>query len=241
MSRVLVVTGGPDHAHDFDGDETGTGPALAAIARDAGHDVTLTDDVDAAFADAPVERWDAIVVNALRWRMEQPRYEPWRDRWALRLSDSARGGIDRYVAAGGGLVGNHTASICFDDWPGWRDVLGGAWSWDRSSHPPPAPVTVRVVERHHPVTAGLPAAFDLVDEVYGDLDLRDDLDVLAVARRTPGDAEQPVVWARTHGEGRVVYDALGHDAASLRDPVHARLLVRSIAWVAAREREGVTR
>jgi type 1 glutamine amidotransferase len=38
-----------------------------------------------------------------------------------------------------------------------------------------------------------------------------------------------------------VYDALGHDAASLRDPVHARLLVQSIAWAAARGREGVER
>ena len=39
------------------------------------------------------------------------------------------------------------------------------------------------------------------------------------------------MFAKSIGSGRSVYDSLGHDAASLREPTHARLLKRSAAWV----------
>ncbi len=42
--------------------------------------------------------------------------------------------------------------------------------------------------------------------------LRDDVEVLAVAKRTPDDDDQPVVWAHRYGAGRVVFDGFGHDA-----------------------------
>lgn len=233
MTRVLVVTGGPgpDHAHDFCHPVTGTGPALQRLLRTAGHDVELTDDVEAAFRRLADDRPDVLVVNALRWRMEAPQYEPWRAAFALSLSPEARASAVSFVEDGGGLVGSHTATICFDDWPGWGDLLGGAWVWGRSSHPPPGSVTIHVV-KDHPVTAGLPEAFTVTDEVYGDLALRSGTDVLAVARRTPDDALQPMVWACTRGRGRVVYDALGHDVGSLTHPDHARLLAQAVAWAA---------
>lgn len=232
MSRVLVVTGGPDHAHDFYGPGTGTGPALVALVESAGHAAELTDDVERAFVDAAAGACDVVLLNALRWRMEAPAYDAWRERWALSLSDEARQAIERFVDDGGGLVGNHTASICFDDWPGWGDLLGGGWVWGHSSHPPPAPVEVHVGDHDHPVTRDLPPTFELVDEVYGDQMLRADTRVLATARRTPDDEPQPVVWVRTQGRGRVAYDGFGHDVASLQVPAHRQLLVQALGWVA---------
>lgn len=232
MSRVLVITGGPDHAHDFYGDATGTGPALARVVTSAGHRAELTDDVEGGFRAAGDGDCDVVVLNALRWRMDGPAYEPWRERWALSLSDGARQAIERFVGDGGGLVGNHTASICFDDWSAWGDLLGGGWVWGHSSHPPPGPVVVELTGCEHPVTAGLPASFELVDEVYGDQLVRADTTVLATSRRTPDDEPQPVVWVRTQGAGRVVYDAFGHDVASLEAPVHQQLLRQAVAWAA---------
>jgi hypothetical protein len=237
VSRVLVVTGGPgpDHAHDFCDPVTGTGPALARLARSVGHDVELTDDVERSFRRLGEDRPDVVVINALRWRMDAPQYERWRHTFALSLSEDARAGVTDFVEGGGGLVGSHTASICFDDWPGWGDLLGGAWVWGRSSHPAPAPAEVHVLGEH-PVTAGLPARFTVVDEIYGGQDLRHGSQVLAVARRSPDDVLWPIVWACTRGRGRVVYDALGHDVGSLTQPDHARLLVQAVAWAAGEER-----
>lgn len=230
MATVLVLSGGPDHAHDF----AATGDALVTLLRDAGHQVDRCDDPDeAAERLTRSDRPRALVVNALRWRMLGDRYDPWRERWGYTTPPATRAAIDGFVRAGGGLVGNHTASICFDDWDGWGEVLGGAWDWERSSHPPLGPVraTRTAAGAGHPVTAAMPDALELVDEVYGDQRLVPGVEVLATARRSAEDAEQPVVWAHHHGEGRVVYDGFGHDVTSLTDPYHAELLRRAVTWV----------
>jgi type 1 glutamine amidotransferase len=80
--------------------------------------------------------------------------------------------------------------------------------------------------------AGVPAQLHLVDEVYGDMDLRPGTEVLMTARRTPDDRDQPVVWVATYGSGRVVYDGFGHDTASVTQTDHARLLRNAVTWVA---------
>lgn len=228
MTRVHVITGGPTYAHDFTGSE-GTGTALATMIAEAGHDVLCTDDVEAgllASGDA-----DVVVINALRWRMLADRYRPWRDEWAYSPSAEARRAMFEFVRTGGGLIASHTAVICFDDWHEWGDLLGGSWVWEVSSHPAPQPVAARLSASHHPVLQGV-SALELVDEVYGDLRIGDDVTVLATAQRYEGDDDQPVVWTHSLGAGRVVVDGFGHDAASLQSPEHRRLLLNAVAWCA---------
>jgi uncharacterized protein len=224
MSRVVVLAGGSPHAHDF----AATGAALAELAADLCHDVASTDEPDDAvelLADA-----DALVVDGLWWRMDGSAYDPWRAEHAYSPPEATRAAITSYVHGGGGLLAVHTASICFDDWPEWGDVVGGAWHWGVSWHPPFGPVTATVVG-DHPVVADLPDLVELDDEVYGDLDLRPGIEVLVTARRSPDDAPQPVVWLHHFGEGRVVYDGFGHDVDSIRHAAHRTLLSRSLAWV----------
>jgi len=224
MSRVLLLAGGSPHAHDF----AATGAALAELITDCGHDVRLFSDPDLA-AQALASSPDAIVVDGLWWLMGGEAYDTWRPDHGYSPSDATRSALVEYVRSGGGLLAVHTTLICFDDWPAWGDVLGGAWQWGVSSHPPVGPVAVRVVT-DHPVVAGSPITIDLHDEVYGDLEIRSDVEVLAVARRHDDDADQPVVWTHRFGSGRVVVDALGHDPASIRHPDHARLLVQGLNW-----------
>ena len=45
------------------------------------------------------------------------------------------------------------------------------------------------------------------------------------------DAEQPVVWTHSYGNGRVVFDGFGHDADSLNQPHHTQLLSQALTWV----------
>ena len=225
--RAIVLTGGPDYAHAF----VETGPALAGIVELTGREVALVDHPDDVVALLHDSRVDVLVVNALRWRMLADRYAQWRDEWAYSISDRTRTAITEFVRGGGGLVGNHTAPICFDDWPEWADVMGGGWVWEVSSHPPRGPVSATIVNHSHAITRGVSNPVVLHDEVYGDLALRD-VEVLATARRTPDDGDQPVVWTHRFGEGRVAYVCFGHDAESLRHPDVVRLIDQSVRWAA---------
>ena len=223
MTRVVVLAGGVPHAHDF----AATGAALADLYRAAGDTVAVVDHPDAVVA--ALAGADVLVVSALYWTMAGDAYDAWRAEWAYTTPPATRRAIAEFVGGGGGLVANHTASICFDDWPEWGDIVGGAWQWGVSSHPPAGPVHARVAVEH-PVVAGVGEQFELVDEVYGDLAVRPGIEVLATAQRTPDDADQPVVWAHRYGAGRVVYDGFGHDAASITDANNARVLTQALEW-----------
>ena len=224
MSRVVVLAGGSPHAHDF----AATGAELASIAAAAGHAVEVFADPDAA-ADS-LDGAAALVFEGLWWRMRGDAYDEWRDRFGYSPPPETRRALSGIVASGGGLLALHTAPISFDDWPEWGDVVGGAWQWGVSSHPRPQPSEVRIVAEH-PVVSGIGSPITITDEIYGDLAVRDTVEVLAVGARHDGDADQPLVWSHRYGEGRVVYDALGHDATSLRHPDHTRLIGQALAWI----------
>ncbi len=92
---------------------------------------------------------------------------------------------------------------------------------------------VRFDAPDHPLLKGLaPFAFD--DEVYGNLAMEGDVVPLMHARPATG-GWQPMLWERQVGGGRVVYDALGHDAAALSHPVHRRIVARAALLALGRD------
>jgi type 1 glutamine amidotransferase len=231
MARNLILAGGIGHPFET------AAPALAAILDDVGIACDVTFDIEAGLAALAKGGYDLVTVYALRWRMlGNEKYAPHRAQWAFSLSDTGRQTLTGFVRDGGGLLGLHTACICFDDWPGWKDLLGGAWIWGKSFHPPYGPVAARPTAEPHPITAGLPG-FALRDEVYSALDLMPDVKPLLTAVATGQDgagAVAPIAWARTFGRGRVAFDALGHDRAALEEPVHRRIVARSALWALGR-------
>lgn len=227
--RAVVLSGGL--THDF----PATSAALADLLAEQGAVAEIHTDVNAAFAALPGAA--LFVVNALRWTMTGPqtpeRYRVHAGIEGRRVSAAAREALAVHLAGGGGLLGVHTAAICFDDWPEWGDVLGGSWDWGRSSHPALGPEVEVRPSASHPLVDGIDP-FELVDEVYGDLDLRPDVSGLLSAVQ-PGTAgpPRPLLWAREHGGGRVVYDALGHHPPSYEVPAHREIVRRAIRWTTA--------
>ena len=183
----------------------------------------------AELATRPSE-WDLVTVNALRWSMPADRHRPLRDEWAFTLDAGEAEAVERYVRDGGGLLACHTAVICFDarrrGAPVWeRRGTGTARRTRRSALP-----RCRSPRRAAPTRS--PAGtddFSTVDEIYGFLDLEPDVTPLLTSRH--GDVDHPVLWAREVGRGRVVTDLLGHDAAAMAQPDHARILRRATAWL----------
>lgn len=220
--RNLILTGGIFHPFEE------AAAALAALLEPHGIQSAVTEDIEGGLAGLARGEFDLLTVYALRWRMENDeKYAPHRERWALSLSAEGRAAIKTHVGNGGGLLGLHTAAICFDDWPEWKSILGGAWVWGQSGHPPIGTATVRIDEPDDPLVRGLPG-FTLRDEVYGDLALEPGIRPIASAA-----AEKdwhPVLWTRRVGRGRVAFDGLGHDADSINHPVHRRILARAALW-----------
>jgi len=225
VRRVVVLAGGSPHAHDF----VASGAALAGLAAGAGYDVCLVDHPDHA-AELVAENADALAVCGLWWRMHGDAYDVWRDDHAYSPPTRTRDALARFVRGGGGMLAVHTAPICFDDWPEWGAIVGGSWQWGTSSHPPYGPVRADVVG-DHPVVAGLTGTIEMSDEVYGDLAVGDDVEVLALAKRDADDDDQPVMWAHRYGRGRVVFDGFGHDVDSIVHPQNARVLIQALAWI----------
>ena len=73
--------------------------------------------------------------------------------------------------------------------------------------------------------------FVLTNERYSRLRVAPDVSPLAT-HDLDGE-EHPVLWARMHGQSRIVYDALGHDERSYESADHREILRRCVGWLLA--------
>jgi hypothetical protein len=74
------------------------------------------------------------------------------------------------------------------------------------------------------------AGFSLNDELYSNLELARGTEVLMNGTNQSG-SSQPLIWSRSSGVSRSVYDALGHDAESLAHPAHAETIKSLLGWI----------
>lgn len=228
MTSVLVLCGGSPHAHDF----RSIGDALTRTLEAAGSAVTIVGHPD-EFARQIGAKWDLVIVHALWWTMTGDAYDEWRPDWGYHTTPATARAIDDHVRCGGALLSLHTAPICFDDWPKWGEILGGAWEWGVSSHPPKRPFDLHF-NQDHPMTRQLASVVTLEDEVYGDMRMSPDSQVLAVARRHPSDTPQPIVWTHDYGLGTVAHIGVGHDAHSIEHPAITLLITQAVEWLTTR-------
>jgi hypothetical protein len=212
---ALVVSGAGayvDPWHDF----AATSARLASLLRHGGFTVDVTGEVEQALADPQGAR--LLVVNIGNPAEPRP----------PEAMDRAAAGLARHLAEGRGLLGIHSSSTSLTGMRQWPEMLGGRWVRGRSMHPPRDESVVSVTGAEHPITDGLDD-FTVVDERYSHLETRPDVTVL-YEHRFEG-RTHPLVWARTAGRGRVVYDALGHEVGSYDAPGHVALLARSVEWL----------
>lgn len=229
--RAIIFTGGI--YHDFEKMSAATAGILATVGM-AVEIVTQPVEMVAALRQPA----DLLVIQGLRWRMlGNDKYEPYRAEWAYETGDDLKAALTTHVTDGGGIISLHTGCICFDDWSGWHDILGGGWVWGNSFHAPGLE-SVRVTPvADHPVTQGI-ATFTVSDEHYRNLSLHPDAIILAEGVAAAGVAH-PVAWARAGGEfaGRAVTLTTGHDLASLTVPGQARLIQQAALWAARQNGE----
>ncbi|WP_286875251.1 ThuA domain-containing protein, partial [Marinimicrobium sp. UBA4509] len=149
--------------------------------------------------------------------------------------------FERYIQAGGGFVGIHSAADTEGDWHWYRRLLGATFK----SHPSdPADVqaaTIKVVNSHHPATETLPAQFRLADEWYDFQQLSDRrTDLLTLDERSyqggQHGAYHPIAWYHDFDGGRAFYTGLGHTIEMFSEPLFLKHLDGGLEYALAERR-----
>ncbi|MBE2317195.1 ThuA domain-containing protein [Solirubrobacter sp. CPCC 204708] len=166
-------------------------------------------------------------------------------------SGADRDAIRGFTNAGGGIVANHLATDIGAGEPSWDwwDGMGDSAIGSTMPGHPAAPQTanVRVADRNHVATKGLPEEFAIADEFYMfHRSVRGTHHVVATLdENTPGfnpgqfamGQDHPVAWCRDYDGGRVFATSLGH-YGNLYTPVNGqpsnlvKLLTGGVQWAA---------
>ncbi len=147
-------------------------------------------------------------------------------------SEELRQNLLDFVYRGGGVLGNHAASVGFAKQPGWTmdfaeysKMLGTFGANHRESD---ETVTTKLDDPTHPLNAGFAGkGFEFTDEFFRfhEIYSRDNVRVLFSIDVDKTDMEQgraygncfrddndyPLAWVKSHGAGRVYYTTIGHN------------------------------
>jgi type 1 glutamine amidotransferase len=150
------------------------------------------------------------------------------------LDAAQEAAFERFINAGGGFVGIHSATDTEYDWPFYGTVVGAYFS----NHPAIQNATLRVEDASHPATAHLAPSWERRDEWYnfatnprGQVRVLLRLDEGTYQGGTMGN-DHPWAWCHTVGGGRAFYTAGGHTAESFQDEAFVRHLLGGIRYAA---------
>jgi type 1 glutamine amidotransferase len=142
--------------------------------------------------------------------------------------------FQRYIQHGGGFVGIHAASDSEYDWA-WYGQLVGAYF---KQHPAQQNAVVKVEDRNHPSTQGLPAQYTRYDEWYDfranprpSVHVLTTVDESSYSGATMG-ADHPTTWCHNFDGGRAWYTGMGHTNESFSEPNFLHLLLGGIQTAA---------
>jgi uncharacterized protein len=154
-------------------------------------------------------------------------------------NEEQKAAFQRYIRAGGGFVGIHSACGSMRQWPWFWEMLGGKFL----RHPKLQPFTIKVKDLKDPSTAHLGASFEWTDEFYFLDNMPDGLHVLLAGDLTtltdpakdkyPGKKfgdEFPLAWRHQFDGGREWYTALGHKPEHYSDPKLTKHILGGILW-----------
>ena len=141
------------------------------------------------------------------------------------LPEAEEAALVRYVNGGGGLLGLHSCTVVDEERREYVELLGGRFA----HHSPYHEFAVQVTESARPVRVGV-EDFTIRDELYV-LD-REPVGATVLATAEWEDRPQPMVYAKSAGQGRVCYNALGHDAAAFNHLAFRQLVVQGARWAA---------
>jgi hypothetical protein len=130
-----------------------------------------------------------------------------------------------FVEKGGAFLAVHNAHTMYPPKGLYYKLFGG----DFGGHPKPWTFTIRVENKHHPITAGV-EDFDIFDEQHMSKYYLDQEHLLL--RSVARDNQQAAAgWWQEVGKGRFCYLSPGHTPEALNHPMVQRLLRNATRWL----------
>ena len=149
-------------------------------------------------------------------------------------SDEKAKDLDAFLARGGGAIWVHYAVDGHKAPEALADRIGLAWKGGGSKFRH-GDLDLTFPTRDHPITRGF-TKLTLIDESYWQL-VGDRARIRLLATAKEDDADQPLLWVREHGEGRVFVSIPGHYNWTFDDPLFRVILLRAIAWTGKKPSE----
>jgi uncharacterized protein len=204
--KTLLLTGGPIHNAKAIGDIV-----QGMLAESGGFEVTrVHEDLDALLP----ERIAPYKLVIFFWTLGE-------------LTDAQRKGLLDHIAAGNGFTTFHSGADSFREDPVYREMVGGYFV----THPAYRTYQVSITKVDSPITRGI-TEFMITDEQYI---LNVDPQVTVLANSLHEGQLMPVLWTKSHGQGRVFYSALGHDTRAVEQEMFQKLLLRGALWSVGQE------
>ncbi|MGH7521347.1 MAG: ThuA domain-containing protein [Gemmatimonadales bacterium] len=150
------------------------------------------------------------------------------------LNAAQQDDFERYIQAGGGYVGIHSATDTEYDWP-WYGRLAGAWFNGHPNNPNVRKGTFRVLDKSHASTQGLPDRWDREDEFYNfksidpTIHVLVDIDEKSYEGGTNSD-HHPMSWYHDFDGGRAWYTNMGHTEATFSEPLFLQHLLGGLRY-----------
>jgi type 1 glutamine amidotransferase len=137
----------------------------------------------------------------------------------------------RYIEAGGGYMGIHSASASEKEWVWYGQLVGAVFS----DHPEPQPGVVVVADAKDPSTKKLPARWAWKDEWYNFREVPRNVHVLLMADETTykggkNGTYHPLAWYHQFDGGRAFYTALGHFDEAYSNPLYLGHILAGIEY-----------
>jgi type 1 glutamine amidotransferase len=200
--------------------------AIIAMGKRQNISIVRSEDPD-VFSNAALKNYDAIIFLSTTTDPKKPESE-----W---FQGDRRTALQNFVHRGGGIVGIHGASDSHYHWPWYQQLIGGHFA----RHPQGTPTgDVKVLDRLHQSTKGLPAKITRTDEWYYFDDYNPEMHLLVTLDpRTIGQEDvnpNPMSWTHTFEGGRVFYTAMGHTNESYSEPNFMKHLAGGLNWVLKR-------
>jgi len=147
----------------------------------------------------------------------------------------------RYIQAGGGFMGIHSASGTERKWKWFKLMLGATFL----RHPPFQPFTVHILDKKHPAVKKLSPQWETKDECYYFKEINPSIKVLLVsdiATIKEADSSKninpdvfgnryPAAWCHEFDGGRVLYTALGHSKEDYSNATYLAHILEGLKWV----------
>jgi uncharacterized protein len=220
--RILVYTkNGKGFVHD---NIPSSVKAIQKLGVENQFAVDVSED-PAVFTDANLKRYKALVFSNTNNEILD--------------TEEQKTALQKYIRAGGGFVGIHSATGSMRQWPWFWALVGGKFV----RHPKMQTFTIYVKDRNDISTAHLGEKFQWTDEFYYVDNMQRGLHVLLAGDlvnlvdpqkdKYPGQAfgdEFPLAWRHEFGGGRSWYTALGHKPEHYSDPLLMKHILGGILW-----------